>query len=88
MSFESHRRWHDYSRAEDAMFAATDTDRAPWHAVDRNSKRRARLNCISHLLNTIPFEDVPTSIVKLLKWQEPSGYVPTDHNYRYVPECD
>ena len=47
MDLKSYNRWYDYSRARDAMFAATDTPVSPWHVVDANDKRRARLNCIA-----------------------------------------
>ncbi len=56
---ESVRLWYQYSIARDAMFVATDTDFAPWHVVKSDDKRRARLNCIRHLLDSIPYEDVP-----------------------------
>jgi polyphosphate kinase 2 len=56
---ESVRLWYQYSIARDAMFVATDTDFAPWHVVKSDDKRRARLNCIRHLLESIPYEDVP-----------------------------
>lgn len=59
MDLESHGRWYDYSRAKDAMFAATDTAWAPWYVVDADDKRAARLNCITHLLSLIPYEEVP-----------------------------
>ena len=62
---ESVRRWYEYSIARDAMFAATDTDFAPWHIVKSNEKRRARLNCIRHLLDLIPYEDVPIDTVEI-----------------------
>ena len=65
MDLESHRRWYDYSRARDAMFAATDTDFSPWYVVNADDKRRARLNCIAHLLSQISYEDVPMAKVKL-----------------------
>ncbi|GAB4395032.1 MAG: polyphosphate kinase 2 [Kiloniellaceae bacterium] len=86
MDLESHRRWYDYSRAKDAMFAATDTDWAPWHVVDGNDKRRARLNCISHLLSVIPYEDVPFEAMELPKRQKANGYEPPAYDYRRVPE--
>lgn len=86
MDLESHRRWYDYSRAKDAMFAATDTEWAPWHVVDGNDKKRARLNCISHLLSLIPYEEVPFKRMKLPKRQRGKGYVAPDHDYRFVPE--
>src|SRR5271165_6414946 len=59
MDLESHRRWYDYSRARDAMLAATDTPTAPWYIVPSDDKKRARLNCIAHLLSCIPYEEVP-----------------------------
>jgi polyphosphate kinase 2 len=58
MDLEARRRWYDYSRARDAMFEASDTDYAPWYIVRSDDKRRARLNCISHLLSIIPYGDV------------------------------
>ena len=67
MDLESRRRWYDYSRARDAMLDATDTEHAPWHIVDSNDKRRARLNCIAHLLSCIPYEEVPYKAEKLPK---------------------
>ena len=57
MDLESYSRWYDYSRARDAMFAASDRPETPWHVMDPNEKRRARLNCIAHLLSVIPYED-------------------------------
>ncbi|MFO7714539.1 polyphosphate kinase 2 [Desulfosarcina sp.] len=65
MDTESRRRWYDYSRARDAMLAATDTDYAPWTIVPSDDKRRARLNCISHLLSQIPYKALPKENVKL-----------------------
>ena len=59
MDLEAHRRWYDFSRARDAMFAATDTRESPWYVVDANDQRRVRLNCIAHLLSLIPYEEVP-----------------------------
>src|SRR6185437_16951116 len=54
MDLESHRLWYEYSRARDQMLVATDTSYAPWYIVNANDKRRARLNCIKHLLSMIP----------------------------------
>jgi polyphosphate kinase 2 len=67
MDTESFNRWYDYSRARDAMFEATDTDAAPWHVVPSDDKKRARLNCISHLLSTIPYKELSRPKVKLGK---------------------
>jgi polyphosphate kinase len=58
MDVESYRRWFDYSRARDTMLKATDTKHAPWHIVRSDDKRRARLNCISYLLNSIPYTKI------------------------------
>jgi polyphosphate kinase 2 len=55
MDVESYQRWYDYSKARDLMFKATDSKHAPWHVIRSDDKRRARLNCISHLLKTIPY---------------------------------
>lgn len=67
MDKESFNHWFDYSRARDAMFAATDTDGSPWHVVPSDDKKRARLNCISHLLSVVPYEELPRPRVKLGK---------------------
>jgi polyphosphate kinase len=85
MDMESHRRWYDFSRARDAMLAATDTDFAPWHVVLADDKRRARLNCIAHLLSLIPYEKLPAEPVKLPKRQKPRGYAAPRYPYRFVP---
>ena len=58
MDLESRERWVDYSRAKDDMFAVTDIKQAPWYVVNADDKRRARLNCIAHLLSLIPYEDL------------------------------
>ena len=59
MDLESHRRWYDFSRARDAMFAATDTEFAPWYVINADDARRARLNCIAHMLSKIPYKELP-----------------------------
>jgi polyphosphate kinase 2 len=85
---ESRRRWYDYSRARDHMLEITDTAHAPWYIIRSDNKRRARLNCIAHLLSLIPYDKVP----------RPKVSVPpraTEHEYddeaplrgrRFVPE--
>jgi polyphosphate kinase 2 len=65
MDTESYKRWYDYSRARDAMLTATDTEYAPWYIVQSDDKKRARLNCISHLLSLIPYKDPQLEEVKL-----------------------
>jgi polyphosphate kinase 2 len=67
MDTESYKRWYEYSRARDAMFTATDTDFAPWYIVHSDDKKRARLNCISHLLSLISYKDPQLEDVKLGK---------------------
>ena len=87
MDLESHRRWYDYSRARDEMLRATDTPHAPWYIVNADDKRRARLNCISHLLSVIPYQEIKHEKVKLPKRQKPKGYVePQDRPHKVVPE--
>ena len=70
----SRSRWFDYSRARDTMFEATDTDFAPWYVVPADDKRRARLNCISHLLSLIPYRKLPRKKVKLPKRSTRNAY--------------
>ena len=74
MDLESYRRWYDYSRARDAMLKATDTDYAPWHIARSDDKRRARLNCISKLLDLIPYKKVTRPKVKLPKRSSKGHY--------------
>ncbi len=85
MDLKSYTHWYDYSRARDAMFAATDTAKAPWYVVDGNDKRRARLNCITHLLNHIPYKKVSREPVKFPKRQAKGDYKEPDYPYRTVP---
>jgi polyphosphate kinase 2 len=66
----SYDRWYDYSQARDDMFKATDTAWAPWYVVPSDDKRRARLNLITHLLSSIPYQDVPREKVKLPERQK------------------
>lgn len=86
MDLESHRRWYDYSRARDAMFAATDTPESPWYVVHADHKRRARLNCINHLLAIVPWRQIPTAKVVLPKRQKANGYKSLEWTYRFIPE--
>jgi polyphosphate kinase 2 len=86
MDLKSYSRWYDYSRARDEMFAATDTNSAPWHVVRSDDKRRARLNLLSHLLGQIPYKDTPREKIKLPKRQKPGDYQEPDYQYRFVPE--
>ena len=86
MDMESYSKWFDYSRARDDMFATTDTPENPWYVVDSNDQRRGRLNCISHFLSLIPYEEVPHAKVKLPKRDAQGDYVEPDYHYHYVPE--
>ena len=87
MDLESHRRWYDYSRARDDMLLATDTPFAPWYIVNADDKKRARLNCISHLLSLIPYEETAREPPKLPKRQKPHGYAePKNRRYNIVPD--
>src|SRR6185312_11058537 len=74
MDLESFRRWYDYSHARDAMFEASDTDHAPWHIVRSDDKRRARLNCISALLDLIPYKKIREPKIKLPKRSNKKHY--------------
>ena len=74
MDLESFRRWYDYSRARDKMLEATDTKYAPWYLIRSDDKRRARLNCISHLLGLIPYKKAPREKIKLPKRSEKGSY--------------
>ena len=86
MDLKSYRHWYDYSRARDAMFAATDTHDSPWYVVDANNQRRARLNCVAHFLKQIPYEQLPHEKVVLPDRQSSDGYEEPDYPYRRVPE--
>jgi polyphosphate kinase len=74
LDLESYRRWYDYSHARDLMLKTTDTKEAPWYIVRSDDKRRARLNCISHILGLIPFEKVARAKVKLPKRSDKRRY--------------
>ncbi|MGV7032261.1 polyphosphate kinase 2 [Methylobacterium symbioticum] len=86
MDLESYRRWYAYSRARDAMLAATDTDEAPWYIVRSDDKRRARLNCIAHLLHLIPYKEQAARPVALPKRAKADAYDDTLRDRRFVPE--
>ena len=86
MDLKSYSRWYDYSRARDEMFAATDTDFAPWHVARTDDKRRARLNIISHLLASIPYKKAPRAKVKLPERGKRGGYKEPDYPFKYIQE--
>ncbi len=85
MDLKSYSRWYDYSRARDAMFAATDTAWAPWYIAHTDDKKRGRLNIISHLLSQVPYKPLALPDVTLPKRQRASGYVEPDLPLRYIP---
>jgi polyphosphate kinase 2 len=85
LDLRSYSRWYDYSRARDAMFAATDTEWAPWHLVHSDDKRRSRLNVISHLLDELPYEPLEPKDVTLPRRQRPGGYEEPDHSSLFIP---
>ena len=86
MDLKSYSRWYDYSRARDAMFAATDTAWAPWFVARSDDKQRARLNIISHLLESIKYKDVPREKVVLPKRQKADDYLDPNYPYKFVAE--
>ncbi len=87
MDLQSRTRWVEYSMAKDEMFKYTDTKQAPWYVVNSDDKRRARLNCISHLLSLIPYEDLTPEKIKLPPRQKDTGYVrPPISDQTFVPE--
>jgi polyphosphate kinase 2 len=86
MDLKSYSRWYDYSRARDAMFAATDTAWAPWYIAHTDDKRRGRLNIIHHLLSQVPYKPLDHRDITLPKRARAGGYVEPDLPLRYIPE--
>jgi polyphosphate kinase 2 len=87
MDLQSRQRWVDYSRAKDAMLAASDIEAAPWWVVPADNKRRARLNCIAHLLSRFPYKDYTPKKLKLPPRQVDPTYVrPHISTQNFVPE--
>ncbi len=86
MDLESRARWLDYSRAKDEMFSATDRRRSPWWVVDADDKRRARLNCIRHLLDSIPYEDLTSHELVLPERQDGVYVRPPMSEQTYVTD--
>jgi polyphosphate kinase 2 (PPK2 family) len=87
MDVESRSRWLDYSKAKDDMFAHTDFKQAPWYVVNADDKKRARLNCITHLLSLIPYQDLTPDEIALPPRQQDTGYVrPPMTDQTFVPE--
>ncbi len=87
MDLESRDRWVEYSIAKDLMFSHTDIKQAPWFVVQSDQKRRARLNCIAHLLSQIPYQDLTPEPIRLPKRKMSKGYVrPPWEDLNLVPE--
>ena len=88
MDLPSRKRWYEYSRARDMMLDATDTQHAPWHIAHSDDKKRARLNCIAHLLRLIPYKLVPREKIKLPKRSNKGAYddQATLKGRKFVPE--
>jgi polyphosphate kinase 2 len=86
MDLEARARWVDYAEAKDEMFAYTDIREAPWHVVDAENKKAARLNIISHLLETVPHQDVPHQAVNLPPRQERAYSRPPIDSQTWVPQ--
>lgn len=86
MDVESRTKWVEYSKAKDEMFSYTDTKQSPWYVVEADDKRRARLNCISHLLSLIPYEEVPRETIVLPPLAKDKSYVrPPMSEQTFVP---
>ena len=86
MDLESRKRWVEYSKAKDVMFAHTDTKRSPWWVVDADNKKRARLNCISHLLQQVPYRDMKPVEIELPPRQLDTDYKrPRKSSQCFVP---
>jgi polyphosphate kinase 2 len=89
MDLESRKRWAEYSKAKDQMFAHTDIKQAPWYVVNADIKKHARLNCIKHLLSLIPYEDLTPEPIVLPERTSAAGYIrPPMSDQTFVPSYD
>lgn len=87
MDLESRQRWVEYSKAKDEMFAHTDTKQSPWFVVNGDNKKKARLNCIHHLLSQIPYKEIAHERVELNPLPDDQSYVRPPEDYQtFVPE--
>jgi polyphosphate kinase 2 len=87
MDLESRARWVEYSRAKDEMFAHTDTPDSPWFEVEADNKKRARINCIAHLLSVVPYKERPVPKLKLGRRPAAEDYVrPPRERFHHVPD--
>jgi polyphosphate kinase 2 len=87
MDIESRKHWVEYSKAKDEMFAHTDRKKTPWYVVDADNKKKARLNCIAHLLRQIPYHDMRPVEIEVPPRQEDTGYRRSKKSkQRFVPK--
>src|SRR5438445_7010522 len=86
MDLESRRRWAEYSRAKDEMFAVTDIKQAPWYVVNAEHKKCARLNIIRHLLSLIPYRDLTPALLKLPALDKTKYVRPPIQKQKFIPE--
>lgn len=87
MDLESRTKWVEYSKAKDEMFAYTDIKQAPWYVVNADDKKKARLNCMSHLLSIIDYKDLTPKPIKLPPQQKNKGYIrPPISDQTFIPE--
>ena len=87
MDVEARSRWVEYSKAKDVMMKYTDIKQSPWYVVNADDKKKARLNCISHLLSMVPYKDLTPEKIELPPRQENEGYVRTPYeDQTFVPE--
>lgn len=87
MDLESRAKWVEYSKAKDEMFAHTDTKQSPWYVVNGDDKKRARLNCIRHLLDQVPYKPMELKEINLDPLPEDQGYIRPPEDYQtFVPE--
>lgn len=90
MDLQSREKWVEYSKAQDEMFRHTDIKQAPWWTVEADDKRRARLNCIAHILSSVPYQDATPPPLKLPPRQPgDASYVrPPRSDQNFVPNVD
>ncbi|OGV49725.1 MAG: polyphosphate kinase 2 [Lentisphaerae bacterium GWF2_44_16] len=88
MDIASREKWVEYSKAKDVMFENTDIKNSPWHVVEADDKKRARLNCIHHMLSMIPYQDLTPEPIKLTpRKEDPDSYVrPPKSSQKFVPD--
>lgn len=87
VDLKSFTKWEEYSKAKDEMFSYTDTKQSPWYVVEADDKKRARLNCISHMLSMIPYDYLPSKEIELPIRERQKGYVrPPMSEQTFVPE--